>query len=300
MKENIFLNGAFYINEHTFVTIKNSNSTKEKIFGCGNGGVMEIMYKNKLKFSKFKESLYMKNKLIKNSYSFDANNNIFNIYNLTEIKRKKKAERKEIEISKNSTKNKDDLTFKDDNTNKNYSVDDHDLEGSSSGNPNDKKINNILEENISQNSVKTKSSGNSFWNINKNTEKEDQNSFSSKAFLNLQILVGGMFLLLFILIIILILQLQSLKSTISDYTDKYFNFLEFIRGFHQFSYIFATLTCIVRYDNGTCSDYISALDTEEFNQSLFLMEQCEILSESISVNVRNLIITSETVNDKEL
>ena len=300
MKENIFLNGAFYINEHIFVTIKNSNSSKEKIFGCGNKDIMEIMYKNKLKFSKFKESVYMKNKIIKNSYSFDANNNIFNIYNITEIKKKKKIERKEIEISKNSTKNKEDLTFKDDNTNNNYSVEDHDLEGSSSGRTNGKKLNNILEENISQNSLKTKSSGNSFWNINKNTEKEEQNSFSSKAFLNLQISLGGMFLLLFILILILLLQLKSLKSTISDHIDKYFNLLEFIRGFHQFSYTFVPLTCIVRYDNGTCNEYISALDNEEFNQSLFLMEQCEILSESISVNVRNLIITSETVNDKEL
>ena len=109
-----------------------------------------------------------------------------------------------------------------------------------------------------------------------------------------------MFLLLFILILILLLQLNSLKSTISDYNDKYFNLLDFIRGFHQFSYTFVALTCIVRYDNGTCNDYISALDNEEFNQSLFLMEQCEILSESISVSVRNLIITSETVKDKEL
>ena len=300
MKENILLNGVFYINQNILVTINNNNSTKEKIFGYGNKDIMEVIYKNKLNFSKFKESTFMKNKIIKNSYSFSVNNNIFNIYNISEIKKKRKTEKKEI-ISKNSTKIKDDITFKDDNiTNNNYSKEEDDFEDSNSNTQNGKKLNNILEENISQSSLNTKNSGNSFWNFNKGTERDEQNSFSSKAFLNLQILLGGMFVFLLILMLLLLLQLKSLQFTISDYSYKYFNLIEFIRGFHLFSYTFVSLTCIVRFDNGTCDEYISVLDNEEFNQSLFLMEQNEILSETCSENVRNLILTSETINDKHL
>ena len=297
MKENILLNGSFYINENILVTI-NTNCTKEKIFGYGCKDIMETVFKSKLNFTKFKESPFMKKKIIQNSYSFSVNNNIFNIYNIIELKKKKRKIDKK-EISRHSTKHKDDITFQEvHNINNNFSKEeDEDFEDSSN---NTKRINNILEETASQSSGTTKTSGNSFWNLNKTTEKDDQNNFSSKVFLNLQILLGIMFLILLILMILLLLQLKTSQTTISDYSNNYFDLRQFIRTFHQFSYSFLTLTCIVISDDGKCEEYISLLDKKEFNQSLFLMEQNEILSETCSDSVRKIIMTSETIKDNKL
>ena len=82
--------------------------------------------------------------------------------------------------------------------------------------------------------------------------------------------------------------------------DKYFNLLYFIRGFHHFSYSFVVITCFVRYPNGTCEEYFSSLDTEEFNQSLFLMEQNDMVADIFSGIVKNLIISFETIKDDKL
>ena len=300
MKENILLNGSFYINENILVTI-NTNCAKEKIFGYGSKDIMDSVFQNKLNFSKFKESPFMKNKVIQNSYSFSVNNNIFNIYNIVEIKKKKKKIDKK-KISRFSTKNQDDVTFKNENnTNINFSKNGEEEDYfEDSSNDNEQKINNIIEETASQSSGTTKTSGNSFWNLNKSTERDDKNNFSSKAFLNLQILLGAMFLILLSLMIILLLQLRSLQTSISEYSENYFNLRQFIRSFHQFSYSFLTLTCIVKSESEECSEYISVLDKEEFNQTLFLMEQNEILSETVSDSVRKIIITSEIIKDDKL
>ena len=57
---------------------------------------------------------------------------------------------------------------------------------SSSG---DKEDINIFHDTTSQTSVKTKSSGSSIWNLNKDMGKDHQNSFSSNKFLKLQIIL---------------------------------------------------------------------------------------------------------------
>ena len=89
-----------------------------------------------------------------------------------------------------------------------------------------------------------------------------KNKFSSKGFLNFQILLGGLLLSL------LILQLKILQSTISLYYENLFTFHQTIRTFQQFSYALFTIICIAKYENVTCTPYISSLDTENFNLTL--------------------------------
>ena len=298
MKENILLNGSFYINENIIVTI-NTNNSKEKIFGYGCKDIMDIVFQNKLNFSRFKDAIYMKNKLIQNSYSFSVNNNIFNIYNIVELKKKKKKTEKNT-MSRHSTKNKEDIEFKDDIYNNFNLSNTREEEFENSSIDKEQMINNIIEETASQSSVATNATGSLMWNLNKAAGREDQNAFSSKVFLNLQILLGVMFLILLALIIILLLQLRSLQVIISEYSENYFNLRQFIRSFHQFSYAFLPLTCIVKYNNEECSEYISILDKEEFNQSLFLMEQNDFLSDTCSNSVRKVIMTSEIIQDEKL
>ena len=131
-------------------------------------------------------------------------------------------------------------------------------------------------------------------------ERYDKNNFSSKGFLNLQILLGGLLLSLLILMIVLILQLKILQSTISLYYENLFSFHQTIRTFQQFSYAFFTIMCIAKYENGTCSPYISSLDTKDFNQTLFNIEQNEILSEAFATHVSKVILNSETIKDSIL
>ena len=76
-------------------------------------------------------------------------------------------------------------------------------------------INNLLEETASQSTLATKSSQNSFWNVNKALSRDDQNNFASKKFLNLQLLLGGLLISLLIFMIILIIELKILEADIS-------------------------------------------------------------------------------------
>ena len=308
MQENVLLYGTFRINEHIVVTISKGN--KETICGYGNKNIMDAVFRSKLNFKKFKESDFMKNKSIQFIDSIPFNNDKFIIYNIHENKKKKRKLNKN-EVNKQST-------FKD-NINDRSSLDhekpetqsgESDISDSesngensnnvSSNNNHVKTLNNILEETNSQTSAITKSSGNSFWNLNKGMSRYDKSNFSSKGFLNLQILLGGLLLSLLILMVVLIIQLKILQSAISLYYENLFSFHQTIRTFLQFSYAFFTVMCIAKDDNGNCGSYISSLDTPNFNQTLFNSEQNEILSEFFAACVSSVILNTETIKDNRL
>ena len=319
LDKNILLNGFFHIKENILITIKKDNGKKEKIFGFGKKEIMDTVYKCKLSFNTFKESEYMKNKIIQFEDNISINNTSLYIYSIHEIKKKKKKlENKEtttkfLTINDNFTLNNKESTLNDQNYDKNMSniVNSENFEerengentnniNSSSNNNNEIQINNLIEETASQSSAVTKTSGNSFWNLNKAMSKDDQNNFTSKKFLNLQLLLGGLLITLLILMIVLIIQLKLLQVTISDYYDNYFVLHQFVRTFQQFSYGFLAVVCIVKDDNGNCEEYISSLDTEEFNQTLFIIEQINILAEFCSDSISKLILNSEAIHDDKL
>jgi hypothetical protein len=56
----------------------------------------------------------------------------------------------------------------------------------------------------------------------------------------------------------------------------------------------------VKSDNDKCEEYISSLDNEEFNHTLFIQEQNEIMAEVCSESISKVIKNSETINDKIL
>ena len=278
---------------------------------------MDIVFKSKLNFNIFKESNFMKNKLIQYAFSLTMNNIDFNAYIINEIKKKKKKSVKN-KISQKFGSNIDiinkEISNIDSSPNDNFLsniresevLDDKIIEDISNNNTSSNNhhhinnINDILEETASQSSALTKSSGNSFWNINKGNSRDEQNNFSSKKFLNLQLLLGGLLLGLLILMIILISELNLLKSTLSQYYNNYFDLHQFVRTFQQFSYGFMSVVCIAMDDNGNCKEYLSSLDTKEFNQTLFTNEQNELLSESCSDSIAKIIMNSETIHDNKL
>ena len=137
-------------------------------------------------------------------------------------------------------KNYDSGVLDDDNGN-NENISENDNDNNIAG------LNDILEETPSQSSSMTKNSTNSIWNLNKTVSREEQNNFSSKSFINLQILLWILLLALIILIISLVLKLKFLQGTISDYCQNYYYLKQFIRTFHQFSYSFLTIACIAKY-----------------------------------------------------
>ena len=312
MKENILLNGFFQINKNILMTNK-INGKKEKICGYGNKDIMNAVYEKKLSLSGFIESFFMRNKIMQIIFNISLNDNVFTIYDIIENKKKKRKEDNKNELLKKSTairdSGKENETFRNDKLLKNLESEIIDEDNNNSNNENnnenlsDKNFTNlksILEETASVSSSMTKKSINSFWNINKSISRDDQSYFSSKGFINLQILLGILLLALLILIITLVLRLKILQGTISNYCQNYFYLRQFIRTFHQFSYSFLTVACIVKYENGECESYISKLDTEEFNQTLFLSIQNEFLAESCSDSVAKIILNSETIQDKQL
>ena len=315
MKENIILNGYFQINKNILMT-NQLNGGKERICGFGNNYIKKAVYESKLNLNNFKNSKFMKNKLIQIDFNISLNDNTFNIYNIIEIKKRKRK----IDNNNNnntflkrvtSSKDSDNINYVN-NSNKflkNYDsgvIDDENGNNeniSENDNDNDNNIadlNDILEETASQSSSITKNSDNSIWNLNKTVSREEQNNFSSKSFINLQILLWILLLALIILIISLVLKLKLLQGTISDYCQNYYYLRQFIRTFHQFSYSFLTIACIAKYENGTCEQYISKFDTEEFNQTLFIMLQNEYLAESCSDSISKIILNSETIQDQKL
>ena len=317
MDKNILLNGYFHIKENILVTINNKGN-KEKIFGFCNKDIMDTIFKYKLNFNAFKESDFMKNKTLKYSYSITMNNIDFYIYNIIDNKkRKKKLEKKDIikkytSVNDNYTLNNN-LTINDNFNDKlasniigsevNYEENKNEDSSNSNSSNNIHNLNNLLEETASQSSAITKTSGNSFWNLNKTISRDDQNYFSSKKFLNLQLLLGGLLITLLILMVVLIIQLKLLQVTLSQYYDNYFDLHQFVRTFQQFSIGFLTVACIVKDNNdnnGNCEEYIKSLDTKTFNQTLFISEQNDILAEYCSESISKIIVNSETIHDDQL
>ena len=315
IRENIILNGYFIIHKNTLMTIK-SKEEKEKICGFGTKEIMNAAYQKKLSYLKFLESDYMKNKLCKESFSLNLNDNEFLVYNITEnkIKKKKNVVKeglnkqfttfKEIKLARKSTKKE--LMHGDENGIKSALTESANPEEDNTNNDNidnSQKVKNLIEDNASQSSAMTKSSLSSFWNINKPQGRDNQNNFTSKKFFKLQMLLGGFLLLLLILMIILILKIRIKQNEISTDCNNYLDLIQFIRVFQQFSTQFLTIVCVVHSDNSTdqnCSTYISQFDTEEFNQTLFTMRQLEILAELGSESINQLILNSESIHDEEL
>ena len=307
MKENVLLYGTFHINENIVVTITRGN--KVTICGYGNKSIMDAVFRSKLSFRKFKESDFMKNKSIQYIDSIPVNNDQLIIYNIYENKKKKtKSNKSELSLKSSLNDNVNDKSLlaqeKTEKTQTNSGESDISKSENnvniSSNNNNIKNLNNIFEETNSQTSAVTKNSGNSFWNLNKGMARYDKNNFSSKVFLNLQILLGGLILSLLILMVILIFRLKILRSAISLYYDNLFSFHQTTRTFQHFSYAFFTVMCVAKNENGTCDQYISSLDTSEFNQTLFNLEQITILSEFFANFVSKVILNSEAIKDNIL
>ena len=312
IKENIILSGYFIIHKNTLMTIK-SKEEKEKICGFGTKDIMNAAYQKKLNYHKFLKTDYMKNKLSKESFSININDNQFLVYTITENKIKKKKNIVREGLNKQLTNFKE-LKFQRKNTEKDlFHLDENGIKSgfNGSGNPeednsnnenidNSQKVRNIIEDNASQSSAMTKSSLSSFWNINKTQARDNQNNFTSKKFFKLQMLLGAFLLILLILMIILILKIRMKQEDISNDCNNYLDLIQFIRIFQQFSVQFLTVVCVKISDDGDCKTYISEYDTKDFNQTLFLMEQSEVLAELGSESINQLIINSESIHDEIL
>ena len=288
IKENILLNGYYIIHKNIIMTMK-TKEEKEKICGFGTKNIMKIVYQNKLDYIKLLETDFMKNKISKEAFSFNSNNSQFIVYDIIENKIKKKKSIIKVGFNKQFT-NYQNMKFKRKNTNNlneennNVLSDNENQEEENSKNINNsQKVRNFMEDNASQSSAMTKSSLSSFWNINKAQSRENQNNFTSKKFYKWQIILGALLLMLLILIIILMWKIKIKKNQISLDIDNYLDLIQFIRIFHQFSIQYLTIACVAESLGDDCKSYISALDTEIFNQTLFIMEQNNVLAEHGSV-----------------
>ena len=164
---------------------------------------------------------------------------------------------------------------------------------------NSQKIRNLIEDNASQSSAMTKTSLSSFWNVNKSQAKDNQNNFANKKFIKLQMLLGVFLLILLILIIILFLKMKNKQNEISEDCNNYLDLIQFIRIFHQFSVQFLTVVCVIvsLSPDGICKSYISQFDDDNFNQTLFNLEQNVVLAELGSERINQIIIKSESIRD---
>ena len=311
IRENIILNGYFVIYKNSLMTIKDKDN-KEKILGFGSKEIMNASYSKKLNYQKFLLSDYMKNKTTKEAFNLIINNNIFYIYTIIDnkIKRKNNITR---ELNKQYT-NFHELKFRNKYEQDIFSVEDendNNLKEITSDNPennlsnndyvdNSQRVRNFLEDNASQSSAMTKTTLSSFWNMNKSQSRDNQSHFTSKKFFKLQMILGILLLILLILIIILLLKIKIKQNAIYIDCNNYLDLIQFIRIFQQFSVQFLTLICVSITPDGECKSYISQFDTNEFNQTLFLSEQNEVLAEFGSQSINDLIINSESIHDSTL
>ena len=311
IQENIILNGYFVIYKNSLMTIKDKDN-KEKILGFGSKEIMNASYSKKLNYQKFLLSDYMKNKTTKEAFNLIINNNIFYIYTIIDnkIKRKNNISR---ELNKQYT-NFHELKFRSKYEQDIFNVEDendNNLKEITSDNPennlsnndyvdNSQRVRNLLEDNASQSSAMTKTTLSSFWNMNKSQSRDNQSHFTSKKFFKLQMILGILLLILLILIIILLLKIKIKQNAIYIDCNNYLDLIQFIRIFQQFSVQFLTLICVSITPDGECKSYISQFDTKEFNQTLFLSEQNEVLAEFGSQSINDLIINSESIHDSTL
>ena len=296
------------------MTIKNQDN-KEKILGFGLKEIMKASYTNKLSYEKFLQSLFMKNKTTKEAFNLIINNNEFYIYSIVDskIKIKNNMTRGLNSQYKNANENKlsnkfdniEYVSIKDDNDNKEETSEHQEDNISNKESINkSQKVKHFMEDNASQSSGLTKTSLSSFWKLNKSQSRDNHNHFTGKKFFKLQMLLGILLLILLILIIVLLLKIKIKQSEIYIDCNNYLDLIQFIRIFQQFSVQFLTILCISTNpdgeSNGECKSYISQFDTEEFNQTLFLSEQNEVLAEFGSGSINDLIINSESIHDRTL
>ena len=311
IRENIILNGYFVIYKNSLMTIKDKDN-KEKILGFGSNEIMNASYSKKLNYQKFLLSDYMKNKTTKEAFNLIINDNIFYIYTIIDnkIKRKNNISRElnkqytNFHESKFSNKYEQDIfSVEDENDNNLKEITSDNPENNLSNNDyfdNSQRVRNFLEDNVSQSSAMTKTTLSSFWNMNKSQSRDNQSHFTSKKFFKLQMILGILLLILLILIIILLLKIKIKQNAIYIDCNNYLDLIQFIRIFQQFSVQFLTLICVSITPDGECKSYISQFDTKEFNQTLFLSEQNEVLAEFGSQSINDLIINSESIHDSTL
>ena len=309
LDKDILLSGFFQIENNILITI-NKKQKKERIVGYGSKDIMNEAIKSNFNFKIFKKSNFMKNKSIHSSNTIALNNTDFFIYIITEIKKKKSKLSKFEKTQKmcSSFENNKESSNQD-KKNDNYISN---IVGSEQNDKNSEEItnnessknkyniNDFLEDTVSQSSALTGTSGNGFWKANKSITKDIQNSFSSKKFLNLQLLLAVLLVALLVLMIVLIIQLQILKQTLSKYYNNYFDLHQFVRTFQQFSFGFMAEVCLVIDNYGNCKEYLTNLDTELFNQTLYINEQNIILADFCSDSIAKIIMNSEEIKDKKL
>ena len=312
IRENILLNGYFIIYKNSLMTLKDKDN-KEKILGFGSKEIMHACYSKKLNYQKFLLSDYMKDKTTKEAFNLIVNNNEFFLYNIIDNKNaRKKYLTKELnkqytnfnEIkSRNKFEKGENLSYEEDNEFKEITSDNPVDNMNMSNNDfmdNSQKVRNFLEDNASQSSQMTKTTLSSFWNMNKSNSRDSHSHFTSKKFFKLQMILGIFLLILLILIIILLLKIKLKQSSIYVDCNNYLDLIQFIRIFQQFSVQFLSTLCVSIDKEGNCKTYISKFDTDEFNQTLFLMEQNEVLAEFGSQAINDLIINSESIHDAKL
>ena len=309
--ENILLTGYYIIHKNTIITIK-INEKKERILGFGSKEIMNIAHQNRFIYQRFLESDYMKNKKSYKAINISITGNEFYIYiirenivlkqNIRKIKSclsKQFTSLKESTITKRKTKKsilvenivqnilRDNMNYYEQENTENENID------------NSQKNKHLIEYGNSQSSALTKSTLNSVWNINKTQSKDNQNNFTSKKFLKSQILLGIFLIILLFLMIILFGEIRRKQKIIAIDCNNYLDLIQFIRIFQQYSAQFLTIACFVIKDND-CKSYISKMDTDDFNQTLFFMKQNEILAEYASHIINKIIINSELIKDQIL
>ena len=311
IRENIILNGYFVIYKNSLMTIKDKDN-KEKILGFGSNEIMNASYSKKLNYQKFLLSDYMKNKTTKEAFNLIINNNIFYIYTIIDNKTKRRnnisrelnKQYTNFHESKFSNKYEQDIfSVEDENDNNLKEITSDNPEINLSNNDyvdNSQRVRNFLEDNVSQSSAMTKTTLSSFWTMNKSQSRDNLSHFTSKKFFKLQMILGILLLILLILIIILLLKIKIKQNAIYIDCNNYLDLIQFIRIFQQFSVQFLTLICVSITPDGECKSYISQFDTKEFNQTLFLSEQNEVLAEFGSQSINDLIINSESIHDSTL
>ena len=308
IKEDILLTGYFLIHKNTIMTIKNQDK-KERIIGFGSKELMNIVYQKKLNYQRFLESDYMKNKKFYQAVKINLNDNDFYMYIINENKEENKKKKRRSCLSKQKTKQESNYkkgktkksilleTFTENILNENSNQEEEITENEN--NEKNQNVKNLIEDNFSQSSALTKSSLSSFWNINKIQTKDIQNNFTSKKFFKLQILLVIFFIILLILIIELFWKIRKKQNVISIDCNNYLDLIQFIRVFQQFSVQFLSIVCVVIKYN-YCKSIISEVDTEDFNQTLFFIEQNIILAEYGSDSISKLITNSESIKDEIL
>ena len=147
----------------------------------------------------------------------------------------------------------------------------------------------------------TKASEKFGMNFNRPNAKIEEDSFSSKGFLNIQIFLGISLIILFTLMIVEVILLKMVKNKTLTYNTFYYELNHLIRVIHRFSFAFPAVICIAKSKNSTkCENYMSGADTIKFNQTLYLLELNKALAE-ISYDAINSIVQDVNIlNYKKL